>query len=158
MNGKRATPESSGYVVGPFTDNDIPGFRLNNHEVAAFQFGDRNDSYAALLDRASNVGVIGVIFFSEYDPPRHESGDFSFGTRGGGTRGGGTRGGGHDMGTRFGRRTEHIVTGTNFTKDREIARFTIEYASYRSLKTAGLITESLGEVNPFDDGVGWMIV
>lgn len=148
MTGKTASKNAGGYVITPAshaTDNDIPGFRLNKNEVAAFHFGDRADSYAALLDKPANIGVIAVVFFSEYEPLVFEVPGGSFECLGGGTKGAG-----HDMGTEFGRRTEHRVNTTTFERDREVARFVIEYASREKLVEAGIITEApLGDVDPF---------
>lgn len=163
MTGKRANASAGGYVITPAgsrTANDVPGFRLNKNEVAAFRFGDRRDSYAAQLDKPENVGVIGVIFHSEYQPQYDicsDGGGFE-GTRGSHSprRGNASAGAaGHDMGTEFGRRTDHRVENTAFTKDREVCRFVIEYASYESLVAAGIISTSpLGNVDPFGDNGG----
>lgn len=163
MTGKTASRDAGGYVLTPalsITDNDIPGFRLNNSEVAAFHFGDRRDSYAAQLDKPANVGVIAVIFYEEVRATRHvlsmspRGGCLGGGLEGntrGGTFGPATKGGlGHDMGTEFGQRTEHKVNTTNFRRGREVARFVIEYASRESLIESGIIPAApLGEVNPF---------
>jgi hypothetical protein len=159
MTGKRATAQSGGYIITPAshsTANDIPGYRLNDREVARFRFGDRTDSYAAKLERPENVGTIGVIVFSEYDPAPVLRSTFrsshTFGAEGGTRGGGGNTRGGHDMGTEFGGRADHVVTRDHFEKEREVARFTLEYASRESLLSAGIITSSpLGEVRPFAD-------
>ena len=103
ITGKTASKDASGYVVTGSAE--IPGFRLNNSEVAAFHFGDRTDSYAAQLDKPKNIGVLAVVFYSER--PRFRGsmmsmtkggclgGGLEGNTRGGGTFGGGaTRGGG----------------------------------------------------------------
>lgn len=159
ITGKTASKEASGYVVQGSAD--IPGFRLNNSEIAAFHFGDRADSYAAQLDKPKNVGVLAVVFYSER--PRYRGSMMSMtkggclgggleGTRGGGTFGGGaTRGGvGHDMGTEFGQRKEHKVTTTSFERQSQMSTIVIEYASREKLIEAGIIREpALGDVNPF---------
>ena len=161
MTGKTASTEAGGYVLTAAlrpTDNDIPGFRLNNREVAAFHFGDRRDSYAAQLDKPANVGVIAVVFYEER--PRFRRNMLSVSTRGGCLGGGQTKGGleghatrggvGHDMGTEFGQRTEHKVDTTTFDRGREVARFVFEYASRENLIKAGIISSApLGDVNPF---------
>ena len=157
MTGKTASKEGGGYVLTPAlspTDNDIPGFRLNNSEVAAFHFGDRRDSYAAQLDKPANVGVIAVIFYEERPRFRHTLsmsprggclGGGLEGTRGGGTFGPATKGGvGHDMGTEFGQRTEHRVNTTQFDRGREVARFVIEI--FRSDDRGGLIGLSTSQL------------
>jgi hypothetical protein len=162
LTGKRAsTATGSGYVLTPAshtTANDIPGFRLNDTEVARFHFGDRRDSYAARLDKPENVGVISVVFFAERTrnlgvlrSVRSGEGDtFRGATRGGGMMGGATKGGGHDMGTEFGQLFDHRVDRVGFDRGEEVARFSIEYASEKSLTAAGIKTDSpLGRVDPF---------
>jgi len=163
ITGKTASREATGYVVSGGA-SDIPGFRLNNSQTAAFHFGDRSDSYAAQLDKPKNIGVIAVVFYSERRRYRGSMlsmtkggclGGGLEGTGGGGNEtfgGGATRGGGvgHDMGTEFGRRTEHKVTTTQFERDAQMATIVIEYASREKLIEAGIIREQpLGDVNPF---------
>lgn len=158
MTGKTASPDAGGYVLGSSSSlTDIPGFRLNNEEVAKFHFGDRADSYAAQLDKPQNIGVIAVIFYAERRAYRPALSMTKGGCLGGGHRSGGadtfggaaTRGG-HDMGTEFGRRTDHKVTTTNFERAGEVGRFVIEYASRESLIAAGIIKDApLGDVEPF---------
>lgn len=69
LDGKTASNTSQGYVLGPWQTADIPGWRLNNSEVATFQFGNKPDSYAAASGKSTNVGVIGVKVFREYIRP-----------------------------------------------------------------------------------------
>ncbi|MDX1986144.1 MAG: hypothetical protein SFV17_05615 [Candidatus Obscuribacter sp.] len=172
MNGKRATLADSAYVIdrahgGVLT---VPGFRLNDEEVAHFVFGAPEESYAALMDKPENIGVIAAVIYAEKCPVRETGwGDDLLGghlTRGGGmTMGGGgllgggggmkggnfpTRSGGHDVGTGFGDRTEHKVQQVQFERGEVVARIVIEYASEESLKAAGIIkTSPLGDVSPF---------
>lgn len=162
--GKDAGPDASGYVLSWNTDNTIPGFRLNMNEVARFHFGDRQDSYAAQLGKPRNVGVIGVIFYSEFQEILETTRGGT--TRGGGaTRGGGTLGGptakgatrgGHDMGTEFGHRDTHRVQSTHFRREHELARLQLEYASHDSLISAGVIQTGsvLGNVDAFPADTG----
>ena len=70
LDGKTASNTSQGYVLGPWQTADIPGWRLNSSEVAAFQFGNKPDSYAAASGKPTNVGFIGVKVFREYIRPR----------------------------------------------------------------------------------------
>ena len=64
MNGKTASSLDDGYVIekGSIT---IPGFRLNGSNVARFHFGDRSQSYANLIGKATNIGVIGLKIFAD---------------------------------------------------------------------------------------------
>jgi hypothetical protein len=60
MDGEVANYETgSGYVVGPRDEIKIPGWRLNNEEIASFRFGSKKSSYAAQTDRPQNVGIVG---------------------------------------------------------------------------------------------------
>lgn len=65
MDGDEASFDSSGYVIGPRSHLDIPGWRLNNDQVAKFRFGKSNKSYAAKTGNPRNIGVIGVAVFNE---------------------------------------------------------------------------------------------
>lgn len=71
MDGKRASVSDSGYVVTYSSGrgaNRIPGFRLDNQSVAHFQFLSSQQSYAALMDKPENIGVIGFAVYSEFRP------------------------------------------------------------------------------------------
>lgn len=65
INGKSGTFDNRGYVLMPFATLEIDGFRQSTSTVAAFRFAAVQDSYAAQMGKARNVGVIGVAFFSE---------------------------------------------------------------------------------------------
>jgi hypothetical protein len=60
-----------GYVISPYDSVLIEGFRSSMNNVAAFTFTGVEDSYAARMGDASNVGVVGVAIFKE-DVPRRE--------------------------------------------------------------------------------------
>jgi hypothetical protein len=64
MNGKTAASMDDGYVIcdGSLT---IPGFRLNQSNVAHFHFGDRSKSYAKLMGKPTDIGVIGLKIFAD---------------------------------------------------------------------------------------------
>jgi hypothetical protein len=149
MTGRTASVDADGYVFrGPVCSpaNDIPGFRLNDRQVAAFRFGDRRDSYAAYLDKPTNVGVIAAVFYEERPVPIPLQVHVRRGDGGGAV----TKGRGHDMGTAFGHRMDHHVSTTEFIRGREVARIVIEYASKESLQKAGIPVEApLGQVEPF---------
>jgi hypothetical protein len=59
----------SGYLIAPYGDVTIDGFRTSMEEVATFRFSSVPDSYAAREGSDRNVGVIGVAFFPERDRP-----------------------------------------------------------------------------------------
>lgn len=66
MDGKAGDfVHKRGYLVPAYGHVDIEGFRLSDHEAAAFRFAAVEDSYAAKTGDTRNVGVIGVALFRE---------------------------------------------------------------------------------------------
>lgn len=68
MDGEMASTKSSGYVVESFETLTIPGWRLDDEEVAKFKFGSKSSSYAKKQRKSENVGVIGCLVFKEKQP------------------------------------------------------------------------------------------
>lgn len=72
MDGTPASEDSSGYLVEPHGSVTIPGWMLDNSQVAKFTFGSRKDSYAQQgKGNATNCGVIGVMLFAEKAVPQY---------------------------------------------------------------------------------------
>jgi len=69
IDGKAAGFGKRGYVINPYSEVRIDGWRTSYSTVAAFRFGRVADSYAARTGSARNVGVIGVAVFAEREPP-----------------------------------------------------------------------------------------
>ncbi len=65
ITGGTAAPSQSGYVLDPYGEVRIDGWRKSMDEVAAFYFTSLPDSYAARTRRPDNVGVIGIAVFAE---------------------------------------------------------------------------------------------
>jgi hypothetical protein len=65
ITGSTASPQQSGYVLAPFENADIGGWRKSMSRTAAFYFAALPDSYAARTGRPDNVGVIGVAVYRE---------------------------------------------------------------------------------------------
>lgn len=65
VSGQTAAWHQTGYVLGPWQQYDITGWRKSDHEVAAFHFTALPASYAARTGRPAHVGVIGVALFRE---------------------------------------------------------------------------------------------
>lgn len=65
VTGQTANPNQSGYVLGPYESTEVAGWRKDMSEIAAFEFTELSDSYAARTGRPNNVGVIGVAVFRE---------------------------------------------------------------------------------------------
>lgn len=65
VDGRKASYEKRGYIVDPWSEVVIDGFRLSQDAVAAFRFSSVRDSYAARMGDALDVGVIGAAIFPE---------------------------------------------------------------------------------------------
>ena len=65
VSGQTAAWHQTGYVLSPWQQYDITGWRKTDHEVAAFHFTTLPSSYAARTGRPAHVGVIGVALFRE---------------------------------------------------------------------------------------------
>jgi hypothetical protein len=69
ISGQTASASQAGYVLEPWQQVEIRGWRKSYSDVAEFYFTDLPDSYAARTGRPANVGVIGVAAFRERRPP-----------------------------------------------------------------------------------------
>ena len=69
ITGQTAVSQQSGYVLAPYRQFDISGWRKNLESTAAFYFTPLPDSYAARTGRPDNVGVIGVAFYRKKAEP-----------------------------------------------------------------------------------------
>jgi hypothetical protein len=69
ITGDTASAQQSGYVLSPYENADISGWRKSLSRTAAFYFTTLPDSYAARTGRPDNVGVIGVAVFRERARP-----------------------------------------------------------------------------------------
>jgi len=65
ISGEDAAPHQTGYVLRPWQQVEITGWRKSNDEVAQFVFSAPRDSYAVRTGRDANVGVVGVAVFAE---------------------------------------------------------------------------------------------
>src|ERR1044071_8727584 len=65
IDGESGGLRKRGYVVPPYGDVRIEGFRTSTDDVATFRFSSVDDSYAGMKGKARNVGVIAVALFEE---------------------------------------------------------------------------------------------
>ena len=63
ISGDSADWSQTGYVLDPYTNTDVLGWRKSMAQVADFVFADFAQSYAVRTGRPDNVGVIGVAVF-----------------------------------------------------------------------------------------------
>ncbi|MCK9369564.1 hypothetical protein M0R04_06625 [Candidatus Dojkabacteria bacterium] len=67
IDGKEGSFTSGGYIIDPFGSVKVPGWRLNNEEVASFEFTSPNKAYASKQGSGGNLGVIGcALYYEEY--------------------------------------------------------------------------------------------
>lgn len=65
VDGENGDLRKRGYVVPPYGETRIEGFRTSQADVATFRFSTVSDSYAGKKGKARNVGVIAVALFEE---------------------------------------------------------------------------------------------
>jgi hypothetical protein len=69
ISGETAAWQQTGYVLSPWQQHAITGWRKSDSEVAAFHFTASSASYAERTGRPAHVGVIGVAVFREKPLP-----------------------------------------------------------------------------------------
>src|SRR5690606_32830115 len=129
------------------------------HQVAAFKFGGRGESYAEKQGKPVNIGLIAAKVIAEKEPDMSYTSLSNYNSstllggndpiavrRGSGNSKGvytmaavGAAGPSSDMGTEFGKKKDHRVTTTNFDRGKELTTLVLEYASRESLVKAGII-------------------
>jgi hypothetical protein len=65
IDGQPASETNPGYLVTPFSDILIKGWRRDLKAVAAFRFVEREKSYAAQMGQLEKVGVISLLVIEE---------------------------------------------------------------------------------------------
>ncbi|MEO8701486.1 MAG: hypothetical protein ABI867_15675 [Kofleriaceae bacterium] len=65
IDGESGDLHKRGYVVPPYGEVRIEGFRTSSADVATFRFNSVDESYAGKKGKARNVGVIAVAIFEE---------------------------------------------------------------------------------------------
>lgn len=70
VDGEPADMRKRGYVIQPYGELRVEGFRVSTEQVASFRFSSVAGSYAGRKGKARNVGVIGVAIFEEQGPPQ----------------------------------------------------------------------------------------
>lgn len=69
IDGEGGDLRKRGYIVPPYGDLRIEGFRTSQSDVATFRFSSVGGSYAGRKGKARNVGVIAVALFEEQAAP-----------------------------------------------------------------------------------------
>jgi hypothetical protein len=69
IDGENGDLRKRGYVVPPYGETRIEGFRTSQADVATFRFSSVSGSYAGQKGKPRNVGVIAVALFEEQPAP-----------------------------------------------------------------------------------------
>ncbi len=69
LNGEPAAADQSGYIIAPYGDISIDGWRKSRESVAEFVLTAPEDSYAERTGQGGNTGVLGFAVFEEAAPP-----------------------------------------------------------------------------------------
>ena len=70
IDGESGDLRKRGYVIQPYGDLSVEGFRTSTTDVATFRFSSVGDSYAERKGKGRNVGVIAVAIFEEQAQPQ----------------------------------------------------------------------------------------
>ena len=69
VSGETGAWNQRGYVLDPYGNIQVAGWRTSMEQVAAFEFTTLANSYATRTGRPGNLGVIGVAIFNEKQEP-----------------------------------------------------------------------------------------
>ncbi|WP_374347388.1 hypothetical protein [Chitinimonas sp.] len=149
ISGQAAGYQQTGYVLGPYQETRVIGWRKSLDTAARFYFTQLSDSYAARTDRPDNVGVIGAAVFREkrYVPPQTMA---EAAPMPGGRARSKSMAREESMGTGHGQIEESQVNRTSFDRDSSMPyeSVAIRYDSYRHLAEAGVIRGRWHEEGP----------
>ena len=72
IDGENGDLHKRGYIVPPWGEVRVEGFRTSLEDVATFRFSSVDGSYAGQKGKARNVGVIAVALFEEEHAPEQQ--------------------------------------------------------------------------------------
>ncbi len=171
ISGQTAGASQAGYVLDPWQQVEVRGWRKSYSDIAEFYFTDLPNSYAARTGRPDNVGVIGVAAFRErrVEPQYRPYEDYSPASSpsvGAEAKSARAEGGlardtaapmaaPQQIGTGHGQRRYDPVAQTQFERDsaRPNQRIALFYDSWEALAARGIIRERRWQrPNPFPVG------
>jgi hypothetical protein len=154
ISGQSASASQAGYVLEPWQQVEIRGWRKSYSDIAEFYFTALPDSYAARTGRPQNVGVIGVAAFRErrrepiaYQPApmigarEKSAADSSAGASAGRAESNAPSVMSQQIGTGHGERRYDPVAQTEFERASKWPgqRIAVYYDSYEALVARGII-------------------
>lgn len=156
ISGQTASASQAGYVLEPWQQVEIRGWRKSHADIAEFYFTDLPDSYAARTGRPENVGVIGVAAFRErrpqpiaYQPApmigamEKSTADSAAGASARSAESNAPSAAAQQIGTGHGQRRYDPVAETRFEREsrRPNQRIALFYDSYEALAARGVIRD-----------------
>jgi hypothetical protein len=134
ITGQPASEHGPGYLVAPYGHILIKGWRRSLDNVAAFRFVDRDRSYASLVGKPDNIGVIGLVAFEErivHPLPHLERRDSASAAKGFRTEVG-------SIGTEYGREIDSRAYYVPFLRSGHRQTITLFYDTAAALRAAGV--------------------
>jgi hypothetical protein len=138
INGKPATESQPGYLVEANSSIVIKGWRRNLETVAAFRFEEREKSYATLVGRPENIGVLGLIAVEEQPIRPHLSLEHKDAAPLAGTKALAEIG---NTGTGYGRDVESPVNYVPFVRSANKRFVSLYYDTEEALRRAGILVD-----------------
>lgn len=135
INGQSASEDHPGYILAPSNSVLIKGWRRNLDTVAAFRFVERDKSYAHLIGKPENIGVIGLVAIEELSVrplPELEKKDASVPSAKA------LRGEVGSIGTEYGREIDSRVYYVPFVRSGNKQSITLYYDTVEALRAAGV--------------------
>jgi hypothetical protein len=134
ITGQPASEHDPGYIVAPYGHILIKGWRRSLDNVAAFRFVERDRSYASLMGKPQNIGVIGLVAFEErviHPLPQLERRDSAAAAKGFRTEVG-------SVGTEYGREIDSRAYYVPFLRSGNKQAVTLYYDTVEALRAAGV--------------------
>jgi hypothetical protein len=134
ITGQPASEHDPGYLVAPYSHILIKGWRRSLENVAAFRFVDRDRSYASLMGKPENIGVIGLVAVEErviHPMPHLEKRDSAAAAKGFRTEVG-------SVGTEYGREIDSRAVYVPFLRSSNKQAITLYYDTREALRAAGV--------------------
>jgi hypothetical protein len=134
ITGQPASENGPGYLVTPYDHILIKGWRRSLDNVAAFRFVERDKSYASLMGKPENIGVIGLVAFEEqviHPLPQLERRDAAAAAKGFRTEVG-------NIGTEYGREIDSRAYYVPFLRSSHKQTITLYYDTVAALRAAGV--------------------
>ena len=146
IDGQPASEDRAGYIIAPYGHILIKGWRRNMDSVAAFRFVDREKSYANLVGRPENLGVIGLAAFEELTSWPYPELDRRAAPAAAANR---FRTEAGSVGTEYGREIDSRIHFVDFVRSANRQTIAFYYDTPESLRRKGVPIDLPNRPNPF---------